>query len=200
MDELGLQETAMTALPDWMSHPDGLTAADYDALPEEISRRIEIVDGAILVSPSPRRSHQDIAHSLTSALKAAVDPRLAVVIDVDLRLRDVPLLNRRPDIVVYDASLPDEAILRPEHCVLVVEVMSPGSAAADQVAKPFEYARAGIEHFWRVENVTDTNQGLSVFRYRLDLTTRTYALISIDSGTLAVTDPVKLTVDLADLR
>jgi hypothetical protein len=34
-------EISVTALPGWMvSRPEGLTAADYDALPEEISRRI----------------------------------------------------------------------------------------------------------------------------------------------------------------
>jgi Uma2 family endonuclease len=191
----------MTALPDWMvSHVDGLTVADYDALPEEISRRIEIVDGAIVVNAAPRRPHQRIAHRLTSALEAVVSERFAVVFDVDLRLRDVPLLNRRPDIVVYDASLPDDAVLRPEHCLLVVEVMSPGSVTADQADKPAEYARAGIEHFWRIENVDDTERGLTVFRYRLDPTTRVYASAGIDTGTMAVTDPVKLTLVLADLQ
>jgi Uma2 family endonuclease len=191
----------MTALPDWMvSHPEGLTVADYDALPEETSRRIEIVDGAIVVNAAPRRAHQEVVYNLTSALKAVVSERLAAAIDVDLRLRDLPLLNRRPDIVVFDASLPDDAVLRPEHCVLVVEVMSPGSVTADQIDKPGEYAAAGIEHFWRVENVDDTERGLTVFRYRLDPTTRVYASAGVDTGTMTVTDPVKLTVVLADLR
>jgi len=191
----------MTALPDWMvSRPDGLTIADYDALPEEICRHIEIVDGAIVVNPAPRRSHQRIVHHLTSALEAVVSEDLAVAIDVDLRLRDVPLLNRRPDIVVYDASLPDEAVLRPEHCVLVIEVMSPGSVTADQNDKPAEYAAAGIEHFWRVENATEADRSLTVFRYRLDQTTRAYGLAGVDTHTTAVTDPFKLTVALADLQ
>jgi Uma2 family endonuclease len=36
-----------------------------------------------------------------------------------------------------------DAVLRPEHCLLVVEVMSPGSVTADQTDKPAEYAAAG---------------------------------------------------------
>jgi Uma2 family endonuclease len=192
------QETSVTALPDWMvSHPDGLTTADYDALPEDICRRIEIVDGAIIVSPSPRRSHQIVARRLANALEATVDSNLAVTTDVDLRLRDVPLLNRRPDIVVYDASVPGDEVLRPQHCVLVVEVMSPGSVTTDRVDKPAEYAMVGIEHYWRVE---ETDRSLTVFRYRLDPTTHVYASAGVDTGTMTVTDPVKLTVDLADLR
>jgi hypothetical protein len=78
--------------------------------------------------------------------------------------------------------------------------MSPNSVTADQTDKPAEYAAAGIEHFWRVENVDDAERGLVVFRYCLNPTTRRYASAGIDSGTMAVTDPVELTVVLADLH
>src|SRR5215472_4500784 len=107
-----------------MDRPDGLSVEDYEALPEDICRRIEIVDGAIIVNAAPRRLHQDICRRLASALEAACRPALAVSTDVDLRLRDIPLLNRRPDVVIYDASLPDDAVLRPQHCILAAEVMS----------------------------------------------------------------------------
>jgi Uma2 family endonuclease len=189
----------MTALPDWMDLPvTGLSADDYDALPEEVCRRIEIVDGAILANPSPRRSHQNFARRLAHALEDACGPQFEVSTDVDLRLRDVPLLNRRPDVVVYDASLPDELVLRPEYCVLVVEVMSPGSVTADQIDKPGEYAAGGIQHFWRVEN-TDNPEKIRVFRYLLDPTTRTYTAAGVHDGPFSVTDPFTLKVDFADL-
>jgi len=61
----------VTALPDWMDLPDGLSAAEYEALPEETCRRIEVVDGAIIVSAGPRRLHQDIARRLANALETA---------------------------------------------------------------------------------------------------------------------------------
>jgi Uma2 family endonuclease len=80
----------VTALPDWMNLPDGLGAEEYEALPEDISRRIEIVDGAIIVHAAPRRLHQDICRRLAGALEAACRPALAVSTDVDLRLRDIP--------------------------------------------------------------------------------------------------------------
>ena len=70
------------------------------------------------------------------ALQPRAGPAFAVSTDVDLRLRDIPLLNRRPDAVMYDASLPDDVVLRPQHCALVVEVMSPGSVTTDQTDKP----------------------------------------------------------------
>ena len=189
----------MTALPDWMVLSSaGMSADDYDALPEEICRRIEIVDGAIVVNPAPRRSHQIFARRLANVLEAACGPGLEVATDVDLRLRDVPLLNRRPDIVVYDSSLPGDAVLKPVHCVLVVELMSPGSVTADQIDKPAEYASAGIEHFWRIEN-TDDLAKLRVFRYLLDPTTKTYVPTAVHDSAFGVTSPFAVAVDLGEL-
>jgi Uma2 family endonuclease len=188
----------VTAWPDWMDLPDGLSAAEYEALPEEICRRIEVVDGAIIVSAAPRRLHQDIGRRLANALEAACGPGLAVSTDVDLRLRDVPLLNRRPDVVVYDASLPDAVVLRPRDCALVAEVMSPGSVTTDQTDKPAEYAAAGISHYWRVEH-DPAGSVLAVFCYRLDPTTSTYSSAGVHSGKMTVTEPVSITIDLSTL-
>ncbi len=187
-----------TALPGWMDLPDGLSAAEYEALPEDICRRIEIVDGAIIVHATRRRLHQDICRRLANALETACGSALAVSTDVDLRLRDIPLLNRRPDAVAYDAALPDDAVLRPQHCTLVVEVMSPGSVTADQTDKPAEYAAARIPHYWRVEHGA-AEKILSVFCYRLDPTTGTYASAGVHTGKMTVTEPINITVDLTTL-
>jgi Uma2 family endonuclease len=193
-----LPQDPTTVLPGWMDLPDGLGAADYEALPEDICRRIEIVDGAIIVNAAPRRLHQDICRRLANALETACGTDLAVSIDVDLRLRDIPLLNRRPDAVIYDASLPDDAVLRPQNCTLVVEVMSPGSVTADQTDKPAEYAASRIPHYWRLEH-DPAEKLLSVFCYRLDPTTGTYASAGVHTGTMTVTEPVAITIDLTKL-
>jgi Uma2 family endonuclease len=186
-------------LPDWLLlSPNGLTADDYAALPEEVCRRIEIIDGGVLVNIAPSRSHQRVVRHFANALDEAARPTMAVASSVDLRLRDMPLLNRRPDIVVYDASLSDDVILRPEHCTLVVEVMAPESITADKLNKPAQYAAFGVPHFWRVENLND-ERGPTVFRYRLRPTAKTYTEVGVDSGKLVVTDPFPLSIDLADL-
>jgi Uma2 family endonuclease len=188
----------MAALPDWMDLPDGMSAEGYAALPEEICRRIEIVDGAILVKAPPRRLHQDICRRLANALEAVCGPALSVTTDVDLRLRDIPLLNRRPDVVVYDASLPGDAVLRPQHCALVVEVMSPGSVTADQTDKPAEYAAARIQHYWRIEHDAAAKT-LAIFRYRPDSTTGAYASAGVHTDKLTIAEPVSISIDAAGL-
>jgi Uma2 family endonuclease len=103
------------AVPAWMS---SLTAAQYDALPEDVSRTIEVIDGAVAVSPAPSRWHQDVARRIANALEAVCGPGLGVKTDVDLGLADVPLLNRRPDVVVYRAGVPDDQVLRAPDVVL----------------------------------------------------------------------------------
>ncbi|WP_436492017.1 Uma2 family endonuclease [Actinokineospora sp. HUAS TT18] len=182
----------------YTSLPGGLSSADYEALPEDVCRRAEVIDGRMLVSPAPTRGHQTIMRRMANALERACGDR-AVTCNADLRLRDVPLLNRRPDVVVYDGALPDDDVLRPKHCLLVVEVMSPGSVTTDQTDKPAEYAAAGIPHFWRLESAQDDEYRLTLFRYRLDPTTRTYASAGVDTGKAVIADPVDVSFDLADL-
>src|SRR5260370_21501758 len=122
----------MTALPgeDWVksNKPSAapIAAEMYQRLPEEISRAIEIVDGYVVVCEAPSPQHQLAARRLANlierAARAAIKQSgdcLTVNIDVDLRLRDIPLLNRRPDVVLY-RCLDDGERLRADHARLVV--------------------------------------------------------------------------------
>ncbi|PQM44493.1 Uma2 family endonuclease [Mycobacterium talmoniae] len=50
--------------------------------------------------------------------------------------------------------------------VLVVEIVSPGSRRMDHVMKLYEYAKAGIEHYWIVD--TEAPAGERFLAYHLD--------------------------------
>src|SRR5258708_3989450 len=154
----------MTALPDdsWLlsirPQPSRVTAEEYEALPEEISKAIEIVDGYVVYCEAPTPEHQTAGRRLANMLerhaRSAMDRGhvcITVNSDVDLRLRDLPLLNRRPDIVLYRCLDRDrDERLRAEHALLVIEIVSPGSETQDTSDKPAEYAKAGIPHYWIV--------------------------------------------------
>jgi len=85
----------VTALPDWMDLPDGMSAEDYEALPEETCRRIEIVAGAVIVNAAPPPAPGRLPPPC-SALEAASGPAVTASTDVDLLLRDIPLLAAAP--------------------------------------------------------------------------------------------------------
>ncbi|MEU6561677.1 Uma2 family endonuclease [Nocardia nova] len=113
------------ATPAWMDRQ--ITATEYASWSEEGCAGIEIVDGMVVVRPSASKRHNRLARILANALDAAAGPEWKADTDFDVRLQDVPLTNRRPDVVVYRADTIDTTPTRPEHVLLVVEVISPGS-------------------------------------------------------------------------
>ncbi|WP_369690323.1 Uma2 family endonuclease [Nocardia miyunensis] len=80
--------------------------------------------------------------------------------------------NRRPDVVVYRADTIDIPPTRPEHVLLVAEVVSPGSETTDRIVKVEQYARAGIGFCRRVEQAA-TGVPL-IYTYVLDPARGTY--------------------------
>lgn len=70
---------------------EGVTAEEYDRMSDEVCRRIEIVGGSIIASPSATPRHNRITRRLANSLEAAAPPPWQVTTDVDLRLSDVPL-------------------------------------------------------------------------------------------------------------
>ena len=126
--------TAEMVAPAWMH--DQVTAQQYAAWTAEQCAGIEIVDGMVLVSPSASKRHHRLARLLANALDAAAGPDWNADTDFDVRLQDVPLNNRRPDVTVYRAETIDVTPTRPEHVLLVVEVVSPGSETTDRSSRP----------------------------------------------------------------
>jgi Uma2 family endonuclease len=122
---------------------------------------------------------------------------------VDLRLRDLPLHNRRPDVVLFRCLGPERERLRAEHALLVVEMVSPGSEVQDTTDKMGEYAGAGIPHYWIVRL---DRTGVSIIeRYRLDRA----AMLYKHTGTFMkdepgddphVSDPFPVVIEWSELR
>ena len=81
------------------------------------------------------------------------------------------------------------ASITPSDVLLAVEVMSPRSLANDRIAKPAQYAAAGMSWFWRIE----MDPPLLVQRVLED---GVYREVGRSEGAVQVTDPVTMTVDL----
>ncbi|MFJ8475176.1 Uma2 family endonuclease [Kitasatospora sp. NPDC094011] len=184
--------TAEMTAPEWMRRQ--ITGERYDSWTEEQCAGIEILDGMVVVSPSPSWRHNRLARFLANALDEAGGTEWNADNDFDVRLQDVPLNNRRPDVVVYRADTIDVAPTRPEHVLLLVEVVSPGSETTDRVVKFDQYAKAGVPFYWRVEQAA--GRVPIVHTYLLDEATGTYRAGELFTGLVKAAVPYPVEVDL----
>ena len=187
--------TIEATTPLWMHEQ--VTAEDYDSWSEERCRDIEIMDGMVVMSPSPSARQNRVAKLVSVALEATSGGAWLADTHFDVRLRDIPLLNRRPDLIVYRSDSIDVVPKRPEHVLLIAEVVSPGSESVDRKIKPDEYAAAGIEYYWRVEQV---GIGIPVVHtYVLDAAARVYRPTEVFTGVVKAIAPFTLELDLREV-
>ncbi|SPE57763.1 hypothetical protein SNS2_3417 [Streptomyces netropsis] len=134
-------------------HSGPWTLTDVLALPEDPHHRIELVGGALVMSPSPGVPHQRASKRLAALLDAAVEAAAAPVEVLEAVNVVVPDGLLIPDIAVVDGDAAAEAGLTVDsHDVLVViEIASPSTRVTDRKMKPALYAAAGIPHYWRLE-------------------------------------------------
>ena len=115
--------------------------------------RLELVDGEIVVSPSPIPRHSYTIVALGTILKNHVDAfdlgELLTDVDTIFGEHDV----RRPDLLFFRKSrrhlISDEAIEGAPD--LAVEVLSPGSERTDRRDKSKQYAAGGVKNYWIVD-------------------------------------------------
>jgi Uma2 family endonuclease len=120
------------------------------ALPDD-GNRYELIDGMLLVTPSPILLHQRAVSQLARTLDAYVTRHgLGEVLTSPADLELEPDTIVQPDVFVaplVDGALPqrwtDVRSLR-----LAVEILSPGSRRHDRVTKRAFYGRVGIPEYW----------------------------------------------------
>ena len=133
------------------------TYADYLTWPDDA--RYELIDGeAFLMAPAPLIEHQEVAGDVYHQLRNQLDgkPCRPYIAPVDVRLprndeADAAIDTVvQPDVlVVCDPAKIDRRGVRgaPDW---VLEVLSPSTAAHDQIAKRRTYERAGVREYWLV--------------------------------------------------
>jgi Uma2 family endonuclease len=163
-----------------LSH--SLTYDDLLRVRETRDERLELIEGEIVVTPSPTPMHQLVVHRLAVLLdRAIVESGAGLVlespIDVFLAARNV----FQPDLIVL---LNDRIRLFGPEMVenapsLAVEIISPSSSTYDRVTKRNVYARYGVPEYWLVN---PDEQTVTIFsdpregRYRAEQTTSDVAI------------------------
>lgn len=129
-----------------------MTADEFFAL-GETPERYELIDGVVVVSPTPALRHQVLIRYLLREIETTPTGRDAmVVLDCDLRLSRGSVY--RPDLLIYApgrlTDLPERLTLPPD---LIVEVLSPGSKPLDLITKRDDYDAFGVGEYWAVDPV-----------------------------------------------
>ena len=133
------------------------TYADYLQWPDDT--RYELIDGeAFRMAPTPLIEHQEIAGEVYCQLANQLDgqPCRPYIAPVDVRLPRTDEADAaidtvvQPDVlVVCDPGKVDRRGVRGAPDWLL-EVLSPSTAAHDQIAKRRTYERAGVREYWLV--------------------------------------------------
>jgi Uma2 family endonuclease len=144
------------------------TYGDYLAWPEDV--RYELIDGiAYAMSPASTVSHQEVLLELSRQVDEALDDTACRVLiaPLDVRLPSGDEADAAADtvvqpdlLVVCDPARIDERGVRgaPDW---IIEVLSPATAAHDQVVKRDLYERAGVREYWLVH---PTDRIVTVYR------------------------------------
>ncbi|MGH3906130.1 MAG: Uma2 family endonuclease [Pseudonocardiaceae bacterium] len=127
-----------------------LTLDDWIALPEDETSRYELQEGVLLVSPRAARRHQLAAQRLAQQLDEQLPSGWDFLLAVEVVVRADPPTVRVPDVVVTRVGGPEDRLTAAD-VLLAVEIISPGSRNVDLHLKPYEYAEAGIPHYWVVD-------------------------------------------------
>ena len=137
-----------------------LTYDDLESIPEEHpGDRHEIINGELVVTPSPAPMHQIVSRALFRLLDrhvAAGDLGEVLFAPVDIRLTPDNVLI--PDIIYIARDrlhvIGSKTVDAPPD--LVVEIFSPGTRRRDLDTKRALYARFGVQEYWIVDPDAET--------------------------------------------
>ncbi|BDT93663.1 hypothetical protein IFM12275_36390 [Nocardia sputorum] len=179
----------------WPDHL--LTLAEWNALPEDNSRFYELAEGVLIASPRPPSRHQRVALRLSMQIEPQLPSGYSVLMQSEVVVDDGrPPTVRVPDVLVgpsadIDANLPR---WNARDLLLVVEILADGTRRTDRRTKFFEYAAAGIGHYWLVDL-----EPLSLTAYTLidggyELSAKTSGAVNLELAETTITvDPDALT-------
>ncbi len=130
-----------------------LTYEQFRQLPDD-GKRYELIRGEVHWTPSPTTRHQFIVLNLAKSLVSYLDanPRgEAAIAPLDVRLSSDTAVQ--PDLIFVSNAkagiILEEYIVGPPD--LVVEVLSPSTAAHERAAKIALYAEAGVLEVWLID-------------------------------------------------
>ncbi len=168
-----------------------LTYDDLAQMPDD-GKRYEVIDGELLVNPSPAKPHQKIQKRLGDLLLSQEKSGAGEVYFAPVDVRLSP----------YDIVQPDLLFLLPHRSHIyhlsgvvegppdiVVEILSPSTRNIDQIRKAALYARGGVPEYWIADPDTPS---LTIFTLRQGQ----YHQVATEAGSTRSLILPDLTIDL----
>jgi len=129
------------------------TYKDYKSLPESETKRYELMEGELIMVPSPSFEHQRISRNLEFILHSFVQEKnLGTIVDAPLDVHlgedvvqpDILFISKERSPIITEEEIrgaPD----------LVIEILSPATAERDETYKKTLYARHEVKEYWIVD-------------------------------------------------
>lgn len=135
----------------------GMTYAEYCLLPDD-RKRYQVIEGELIVSPSPNFKHQNAVWNLGEEMRRyAREHDLGVVIGAPMDVILEPNTIVQPDLLFIRHEnigiIGDVIEGAPDLCV---EVLSPSTGLNDRYVKSLVYARCGVQEYWIVDPVRES--------------------------------------------
>ncbi|MGO0575884.1 Uma2 family endonuclease [Ornithinimicrobium panacihumi] len=126
------------------------TVEDLHAYREERDdMTVQLIEGELIVSPSPGITHQVVSSELFGLLARAAPAHLRVLhAPLDVRAGERTVVQ--PDLLVVPRTLLEGSEVE-QPPVLAVEILSPSSRRTDLVRKPEVLAQFGVPHYWVID-------------------------------------------------
>ena len=175
-----------------------MTAEEFLQLPED-TQRYELLDGVVIVSPSPTPKHQAILMEIAFQLARHLEKHELgrVLPEVDVHLGQGPTgrdLVYRPELVFVGkehlSGIQDRIHGAPE---LVVEIVSQESRRFDTETKKDDYERCGVQEYWLIDPAHET---MTFYRLR----DAKYAEVELAEQTFSSEAVPGFKLDLARVR
>jgi len=140
------------------------TYRDYKGLPESETKRYELLEGELIMVPSPSTYHQRISGNLEFLLRDFVEKNklgevlyapLDVHLGEDVVQPDILFISKERSKIITEEEIrgaPD----------LVIEIFSPTTAKRDRTYKETLYSREGVREYWMVDPEKKTIQVMTL--------------------------------------
>jgi Uma2 family endonuclease len=133
-----------------------MTVEQFEALPDEVTDRHELVEGELVPVPSSTLKNSLIRDNLLFHLKSWSSSRdLAKAVSA-MDVRTISGTVRRPDISIFSAEqigrFDMNVVPVPEPPMIAVEVLSPSEGMIAVGRNVAEYLSAGSEEIWLIDH------------------------------------------------